>query len=262
MIDSIKPLLNYFREHGDKGIAIAFSGGVDSMLLVYAAKQVTDQVLAITFVNPLQSKQETAHAKKWAQEMGVEHVIIEETEIPEEVVKNTRERCYLCKKHLFEQAKKKANELGHALFVDGTNVDDLSEYRPGLRALEELGVKSPLRELGYTKKDVRDLLRSLGLAYSEKPSTPCLATRFPYDRPIDVEILDRLDRAEYFIRQMGFQNVRVRYYDGLVRMEVNVDDLSKMLQRRGEVIRFFKLELGFRYVTLDLEGFRSGSMDE
>ena len=173
---------------------------------------------------------------------------------------NPVDRCYLCKKHMFEKICRKSEQLGAAAVIDGTNGDDTKEYRPGIRALKELGIKSPLMELGITKQEVRSLAAEYGISTAAKPSSPCMATRFPYGTKLDYDMIRKAERLEDELKEMGFYNVRARIHDSLARLEVDVEDLEKAVRMKDRIVRCTKA-LGYTYVTLDLEGFRSGSLD-
>ena len=262
-------LISYFDSYVKDGICIAFSGGVDSSLLLKAACLAVEKsslttkkpVLAITFETRLHPHTDTEDAAKQAQQFGAIHKVIkiDEFENPE-IVKNPVNRCYLCKYFLFETLKKEASSLGYFHLFDGSNLDDTKSYRPGLAAIKELGIKSPLITLSYTKTMVREATKFFGLPTFSKPSTPCMATRLPYDTPFDYELLDRLHKGEMFLRELGFYNVRLRCHSNLIRIEVDLSDFPNLMKHREKICNYLK-SLGFDYLTLDLEGFRSGSMD-
>lgn len=264
-----EPLISYFDSYVEDGICIAFSGGVDSSLLLKAACCAVSEssfshkkpVLAVTFETKLHPHTDTLDAANQAQQFGALHHIVKIDEFSNpEITKNPVNRCYLCKHFLFETLKKEAVRLGYRYLFDGSNLDDTKVYRPGLAALKELKIESPLITLGFTKEMVRQAAAEFGLSTSSKPSTPCMATRLPYGTPFDYELLDRLHRGESFLRNLGFYNVRLRCHDNLIRIEVDQSDLSKILEYRKDICDCLK-SLGFQYLTLDLEGFRSGSMD-
>lgn len=263
-------LISYFDSYVKDGICIAFSGGVDSSLLLKAAclavarNPLTEKkpVLAVTFETRLHPHEDTEDATKQAQQFGALHRVVKIDEFSNaEITKNPVNRCYLCKHFLFETLKEEASHLGYVNVFDGSNADDTKVYRPGLAALKELQIKSPLMALGFTKEMVRHCAAEFGLSTSSKPSTPCMATRLPYNTPFDYELLDRIHSGESFLRELGFYNVRLRCHGDLIRLEVDVADLPKVLEHREEICTQLK-SLGFRYLTLDLEGFRSGSMDQ
>lgn len=252
-------LVRYFKNLSG-GVCVAFSGGVDSAVVLSAALRAGCRVHAVTLHSPLHSPADPDGAKALAQELGATHAVLTIDEIPAPILDNPVNRCYLCKKELFSSLWDYTRQQGLAHLVDGTNADDHKVYRPGLRALKELGVKSPLAELGYSKEQVRALAREFGLTVAEKPSAPCLATRFPYGTRLSEELMAKADRIETFLREKGHRVVRARIHSDTVRVEVPVDDFEKLLQVREELISLCH-EQGFVYVTMDLEGFRSGSMD-
>lgn len=246
-------------------VCVAFSGGVDSSLVLVmaceAAKKNGTKVYAITMDTVLHPKADVEIAKKVLEGTQAIHVILrmDELTVPE-IHNNPKDRCYLCKKALYSKMLAFAHEKGAEIMLEGSNEDDLHVYRPGLQAVKELGIKSPLAECGVTKAEVRELAGEYGIAAADRPSAPCLATRLPYGAEIDLELLKKIDRAETFLRKFGWRNVRIRVHDKIARLEVDLEVLEEVLQHREEIIRYLKY-LGFLYITLDLEGFRSGSMD-
>ncbi len=243
---------------------VAFSGGVDSTYLLYKTAQVLgSRVLAVTAHSQLHPADEADAAEKLARSMGVGHLVaaLDLLALPD-VEKNLPERCYSCKKHIFTKLKGIATERGYTAVFEGTNADDAADDRPGLRALEELGVQSPLREAGLTKDEIRLLSKSAGLATWLKPSAACLATRFPRGEQITSGGLSKVADAERFLRKLGLNgNLRVRVHGGnLARIEVNDKEKDLIYKHEEEIISGLK-KLGFSYTTLDLEGFRSGSMN-
>ena len=247
-------------------VVVAYSGGVDSTLLLKAAKETLggEHVLAVTALSPLYPDRELAGAKRMAQEMGVKHILIESNELEiEGFSKNPSNRCYFCKKELFEEMRNLARKESISYVVEGSTLDDVKDHRPGKKAIEELGIRSPLQETGFTKEDVRELSRMLGLPTWDKPSFACLASRFPYGEEITPEGLKMVDQAEDFLFSLGFKQVRVRHYQNLARIEVYPEEMSRLMNGslREKIVNRLK-EIGYRYVTLDLQGFRSGSMNE
>ncbi|GAB4343748.1 MAG: ATP-dependent sacrificial sulfur transferase LarE [Candidatus Abyssubacteria bacterium] len=245
---------------------VAFSGGVDSTFLLKSALDALGpgNVLAVTATSLTYPKAELEEARRLAESMGARHKVIEseETDIPE-FVSNPPNRCYYCKRELFGKLVGIAREEGLAVVVDGSNMDDRSDYRPGRQAAEELGVRSPLMEAGLTKADIRELSRALGLPTWEKPSFACLSSRFPYGSTISPEKLEQVDRAEQYLRHMGFRQVRVRHHDHTARIEVAPQEFARFFDMKliADVVEEFK-RIGYKYVTLDLEGYRTGSMNE
>lgn len=246
-------------------LLVAFSGGVDSTFLLKAAHDVLgDRVRAVTATSPTFPLSEFRRAAELADMIGVPRIVVEsnELEIPG-FAGNPRERCYFCKKELFRLCLQKAAELGLAFVADGSNTDDLGDFRPGRRAAMELGIRSPLLEAGLSKEEIRALSRELGLPTWDKQPYACLASRFPYGTEITAERLGRIERCEEFLKESGFRTFRVRFHNETARVEVGRDEIPRFLdeQLRVSVTRFFKAE-GFTYVSLDLEGYRTGSMNE
>ena len=260
--EQLEPIMD---ELTDQDMALAFSGGVDSSLLLKmaadrAAKKGT-KVWAVTFNSRLHPSCDLENARKVAEELGGIHVILEIDELEmEEIRSNPVNRCYLCKRNLFRTLMAFAKEKGVEVLAEGTNEDDLHVYRPGIQAVRELGIRSPLAEAGLTKEEVRRLAAACGISAASRPSTPCMATRLPYGARLDYEILKKIEAGEEILRRMIGGNVRLRLHGQVVRIETDPERFSLALEKREEVVRQLK-ELGFVYITLDLEGFRSGSMD-
>jgi len=245
-------------------LLVAYSGGVDSTFLALVAHQVLgDKSIAVTASSPTLSQREQAEGANLALRLGLRHQIIkvEPFDIPG-YEDNPPDRCYLCKHQLFSTLKGLCHEMGISHVADGSNVDDLSDYRPGLIALQELNVSSPLMEAGITKADIRELSRDMGLTTWDKPAAACLASRFPFGQRIDPEKLSRVERAEEMLFNLGFKQVRVRVHNDLARIEVAPDERNKFINEvlMEQINAEFK-DLGFRYVTLDLEGYRTGSLN-
>lgn len=264
-ITKAEQLKQRIESYTTEDIIVAFSGGVDSCLILKlacnAAKAHGTSVHAMTFQTKLHPSGEASEAKKIAEEMGAVHTIVHVDELNAAGIEmNPTDRCYRCKKYMFTQALEAAEKMGIRTVLDGTNFDDTKEYRPGLKALAELGVHSPLKECEFTKAEVRSLAAEYGISSAQKPSNPCMATRFPYDTKLSYEKLHRAEAAEEFVRSLGFYNVRARIHDKLVRIEVDKKDIPKLVERSTEVIEQMK-QLGYLYVSVDLEGFRSGSQD-
>ncbi len=245
---------------------VAFSGGVDSTFLLRVARDVLgrDKLLALTATSPTYPQSELEESQALADSLGVHQLLVEsnELEIPG-FAENDRQRCYYCKRELFSVCRSKAAELGYQEILDGSNVDDLHDYRPGRRAVEELKVRSPLLEAGLGKNEIRQLSRGLGLSTWHKQPFACLSSRFPYGTTITSERLAQVDRCETFLRQHQFRNYRVRYHGETARIEVAVEEIPRLLESRlrEELVGEFKAA-GFTYVSLDLEGYRTGSMNE
>jgi uncharacterized protein len=258
-------LKEVMEEYTENNVMIAFSGGVDSSLVLKmaceSASHKGNKVYAATLNTMLHPAYEIENAKKVANEVGAIHLILEVNELDNAgILNNPIDRCYLCKKYLFEEIIKKANELNVNTIMEGTNEDDLHVYRPGIRAIHELGIKSPLAKAGITKVEVRQLALDYGMSVSNRPSAPCLATRFPYGTSLCYEKLRIVEKAENYIKSLGINNVRVRVHDDIARIEVDEKEIFKIIEKSKETTIFLK-NLGYSYVTIDLEGFRSGSMD-
>lgn len=250
--------------HSYSKLAIAFSGGVDSTLLLsLAAEELPGNVIAVTSHVPMTSAKEFEEAKSFCEVRGIEQLICNPEVLSLDQVKmNSPKRCYYCKSMLFSSMKDAAAEKGYFIIADGTNVDDLTDYRPGMKAIKELNVVSPFLEAGFTKKDIRDLSLRLSLPTWNKQSNACLATRIPYGQELTYDLLSRIDQAEDFLHSLGFVNVRLRVHDEIARIEVGPDQIPQLLDSQVRDLVISKLkDLGFNYITLDLEGFRTGSMN-
>lgn len=255
-------LKQYFSKFSQQGICIAYSGGVDSTLLLKAAASAASSpVLAVILETQLHPHSDTEAACRMAASIGAVCEVIQVDEFSDpQIMQNPVNRCYLCKHLLFSGLKELAQSRGFSIVCDGTNKDDEKEYRPGMKVLKELAIRSPLLELGITKTQVRALSEFLGLPTASMPSAPCLATRLPYGAYLDRALLARIHEGEEFLRQKGFYNVRLRFHDPILRIELDSDAFFTLLEQKEMVISEMK-RLGFLYITLDLEGFRSGSMD-
>lgn len=252
---------NYLHED----VMVAFSGGVDSSVILELAckygKKHGTKVYATTIQTTLHPSGEAAEAKLVADKVGAIHKIVKVDELESAGIENNpKDRCYRCKKYMFSEALLLAKECNATYVFDGTNADDTKVYRPGIRALKELGVISPLMLCDFTKEEVRKLAEEYHVSSAKKPSTPCMATRFPYDTKLSYEELHKAEEIETVIRNMGFYNVRARIHDKLVRIEVDQKDIQKLLQETSKMVNFVK-SLGYHYVSVDMEGFRSGSQD-
>lgn len=245
--------------------AVAFSGGVDSTLVAKIARdELGKDALAVTIDSPLYPSSELKAAGAVAKAIGIEHVVIRTDPLKDKrFVSNPVERCYLCKLDDLRHIRKLADDRGLNEIMDGTNADDGCDYRPGMKARDELGVRSPLAEAGMTKSEVRELSKTLRLRTAKKSSSPCLASRIPYGETITAEKLMMVEEAEEFLRAKGFDGVRVRVHGLMARIEVQPRDVARLTSPgvRTSISRRLKT-LGFTYVSVDLEGYRTGSMDE
>ncbi len=244
---------------------VAFSGGVDSTYLLHKAVEAIgrDRVLAVTVGSELTTPEEKVKARETAASINANHRLIELHLLSDlELRKNTPERCYICKKHIYGELLHLAGENNYLMVLDGSNADDSGEYRPGLKALKELKISSPLLEENLGKEEIRYLSRQAGLNTWDRPSAACLASRLPYGEELSPDRLEKVAAAEELLRQVGVgNNLRVRCHSNLARIEVNREDFDLLLGRRKEIAQKFR-NLGFIYTTLDLDGFQSGSMDQ
>ncbi len=244
-------------------IVVAFSGGIDSTLMLYQAKDVLgENVIAITAVSPSLPSADKDETQQLARHIGVRHIFIESTEAEDQrYLENSPERCYFCKNDVYTHIIAYAQEHGFRFVVDGTNADDADDHRPGRKAARQHGVRSPLQEAGITKAEIRALAEQYGLPNWDKPAAACLASRVPYGTAITLESLSQIERAEAALRGMGFGQLRVRHHQQVARIEVEADAFERVLQNREQLVATLT-GLGYAYVTLDLAGFRSGSMNE
>ncbi|MBU2559981.1 ATP-dependent sacrificial sulfur transferase LarE [archaeon] len=254
-------LINWFK--GQDGAVIAFSGGVDSCVVAAAAREALGKkAIAVTSDSKTFPKSELEHAKKAAREIGIKHEIFTENELENPAfVKNPTDRCYHCRKGLIEGVKAIAERYNITTIVDGANASDTGEHRPGMKAMKEADVKSPLLELGITKDKVRKIAGEFGLSVKEKPAMACLASRVPYGERITEGKLQKIEKAENILKGLGISQMRVRHHESLARIEVMPEDMPKVSENKAQIVEKFKA-LGFAYVTLDIKGYRSGSMDE
>ena len=260
--ERLKALLD---EYTKGNACLAFSGGIDSSLILKLAQEAADRngtkLYAVTFDTVLHPKADREIASRVARENHSIHEIISVDELKQEEIRfNPKNRCYLCKKSLFSGLLDFARAHDAAVVMEGTNQDDLKQYRPGIQAVKELGVKSPLMEAGFTKAEIRAYAKDLGISVAERPSSPCLATRLPYGTEIDMALLKRIGEGEEALRNLGLKNVRIRVHGEIARLEVDSASFPAILEQREEVLSILK-KVGVPYLTLDLEGFRSGSMD-
>lgn len=244
-------------------VVVAYSAGVDSTLVLRVARDVLgENVLAATGLSDTYPEEEMAEARALAQELGVEHVMMRTEELTDpRYAMNSHQRCFFCKNELYGKLRELADERGITHIVDGTNADDVGDHRPGLRAAREIGVRSPLQDVGMTKEEIREISNELGLRTWDKPAFACLSSRFPYGTPITVEKLKQVATAERAIRELGFRGFRVRHHDTVARLEVDPDDFPRVVELHGEIVAKLR-EAGYRFVTLDLQGYRSGSLNE
>jgi len=248
---------------GMESAVVAFSGGVDSTFVAAAAfDALGGRALAVTGVSPAVPASEVAEAGELARSIGIAHELLATYEMERPgYVENSPQRCYHCKTELYELLASLARSRGYAYVVDGCNLDDLGDHRPGRVAAAEHAVRSPLIEAELTKDDIRALSRQRGLPTWDKPAMACLSSRLPYGTPVTVEALGRVEAAEAFLRSLGVRQVRMRHHDDVARIEVEPQDMAVLIEQRERVVARLK-ELGYRYVTLDLAGFRSGSLND
>lgn len=244
-------------------LAVCFSSGVDSTFLLAVAHEcLGDSVVAVTLDAPVFPDSEKAEAERFCKERGIKQVILnyDVLGIPG-YSSNPQDRCYICKKAMFTVILEYAAAEGITAVAEGTNADDLSDFRPGLKALEELDIKSPLKEAGLTKPEIRDLSKGIGLEGYNKPSYACLASRFPYGDEITAEKLSMLDNGEEYLRELGLTQVRIRLHDKAARIEVLPNEFDAVMENKDAIYAALQ-DIGFSYVSLDLQGYRTGSMNE
>jgi len=248
-----------------QSVLIAYSGGLDSTFLVKVASDVLgDKVLAVTAVSAAYPVKEVKAAKDLIKKLKVKHIVIKTKELSNrKFIANTKDRCYWCKQELFSELKSLAKKHKLKYVLDGANYEDTKDFRPGAKAASELGVRSPLKEVGLDKAGIRYLSRKLNLSTWDKASFACLASRFPYGMKINKKNLNKVDKAESFLRDLGFSQVRVRHHDQMARIELAKQEMPRILSEplRKKIVSCFK-KLGYVYVSFDLEGYRTGSMNE
>ena len=244
-------------------VLVAYSGGTDSSLVLKVAYDVLgERVVAMTAVSASLPAAERAEAEQIAQGIGARHILVDSDETSDpEYLANTPNRCFFCKKETYGKLTSYAGEHGFTTIVDGTNADDSTDFRPGRKAASEYHVRSPLLEAGFSKAEIRQLSKELGLPNWDKPAAACLSSRVPYGTPITVDVLSQVERAEAVLLGLGLRQLRVRHHGAVARIEAEPNDFAKLLEHRDEIVSNLKA-IGYAYVALDLAGFRSGSMND
>ncbi len=256
-LDKLKKILK-----GMGSVLIAYSGGVDSTFLLKVAFDVLgNRALAVTAKSPTYPQEELDSAIKIAAAIGSRHILVRTNEFSDnKFLVNSSQRCYFCKKGLFAILKKIAMEKGFRYIVEGSTLSDTKDFRPGNRAKKEFKIRSPLVEAGFTKPDVRRASKAIGLDTWNKPPLACLASRIPYGRKITVSLLKKIEKGESSLRSIGFSQIRLRSYDDICRIEVDKKELTKVIHKRKAIVSELK-KIGYKYITVDLEGYRTGSMN-
>lgn len=259
-MDKLKKLKKILKDMDS--VLVAYSGGLDSsFLLRIAFDALGDNVLAVTAKSPTYPYEELRSAVKTAVTIGSKQLLLNTKELSDKnFVANSLQRCYFCKKGLFSALRKIAKERGLRFIVDGSTLSDKNDLRPGNRAKKEFGIRSPLVEAGFTKPDVRRVSKTIGLDIWNKPPLACLASRIPYGRKITVSLLNKIEKGESFLRSIGFSQVRLRSYDDICRIEVDKKELTKVIHKHKAIVSELK-KIGYKYITVDLEGYRTGSMN-
>jgi len=261
MTDKLEKLKETMRQM--ESVVVAYSGGVDSTLVLKVAHDcLGDKALAMTAISASLAAHERAEAEAIVNHIGARYLPIESQETADpRYLANAPNRCYFCKSEVYTKLVDYAQREGYNYVVDGTNLDDVGDHRPGRQAARERGVRSPLQEVGLTKAEIRELARTLGLPNWDKPAAACLSSRIPYGVTITLQMLSQVERAELALKQMGFRQLRVRHHNDIARLEIEAADFEAVLRQREQIVDRLK-KLGYAYVTLDLAGFRSGSMNE
>jgi uncharacterized protein len=257
--EKLTALQNLLR--GFESVVVAYSGGTDSTFVLKVAHDILgERAIAITALSPSFPSEDRESTINIARDMGVRHILIESREVDDpRYLENSPRRCYFCKSEVYDQLGVYAAQYGMKFIVDGMNEDDRSDRRPGRQAAQERGVRSPLAEVHLTKAEIRTLSRQMGLPTWDKPAMACLSSRVPFGMTITREALAQIDGAESFLRRLGIRQVRVRHHQAIARLEVEAQDIAKVVEHREEIVAQFK-KLGYTFVTLDLEGYRMGSL--